>query len=64
MNITILLLIASLVLLIATSLLKITSERRKHAKFLSDFDARHASRTSELDSFIKLIEEDKRNGLL
>jgi hypothetical protein len=64
MNITILLLIASLVLLIAASLLKITSERRKHAKFLSDFDARHASRTSQLDSFIKLIQEDQRNGLL
>jgi hypothetical protein len=64
MTITLILQITSLVLFITACILKITSERRKHAKFLSDFDARHASRTSELDSFIKLIEEDKRNGLL
>ena len=64
MDITLLIQLASLVLFITACILKIKSARRKHAKVLSDFDARHAARTVELNALLAMIDEDKRNGLI
>jgi hypothetical protein len=64
MTITLILQITSLVLFITACILKITSERRKHSKVLSDFDTRHASRTLQLNSILAIIEQDKKDGLI
>jgi hypothetical protein len=64
MDITLLLQITALVLFITACILKITSERRKHSKVLSDFDTRHAARTVELNAFLAMIEQDKKDGLI
>jgi len=64
MEITLILQITSLIVLITACILKITSNRRKHSKVLSDFDARHATRTVELNTLLAMIEQDKKEGLL
>ena len=64
MDITLLLQITALVLFITACILKITSERRRHSKVLSDFDTRHEARTVELDAFLAIIEQDKKDGLI
>jgi hypothetical protein len=64
MEITLILQITALVLLVTACILKITSERRKHSKFLSDFDARHEARAVELNSFLAIIEQDKKDNLI
>ena len=64
MDTTLLLQITALVLFITACVLKITSERRKHSKVLSDFDTRHAARTVELNTLIAMIEQDKKDGII
>ena len=64
MDITLILQITALVIFITACILKITSERCKHSKVLSDFDTRHASRTVELNAFIAMIAQDKKDGII
>ena len=45
----------------------ITDQRKAHAQYLNNLDARDAriaARAAELNSLIAMIEEDKRNGLI